>query len=155
VTQASFQPEPWIEDVIQSTASPEQGGHAREVLFALARETVAQLGSPELDFAPLLPDDEAPLDVRTLAMADWCSGVLAGIGSATVPPAGWPETVREVITDFAEIAKAAVGDEDSDEVNESSYTEIVEYLRASAQLVFEELIDPRDERSAGATDEAD
>ena len=70
---------------------------------------------------------------------------MAGLGSVPVPPAGWPDTVREIVADLAEIARAAVGDEDSEEESEASYAELVEYLRASTQLVHEELVDPRGE----------
>ncbi len=147
----SFMAEEWTDDFLSSTEAPERTVHAREVLIALCRETAAQLSGPDMDFAPLLPPDDASLEMRTAALATWCTGFMAGLGSVPVPPAGWPDTVREIVADFSEIARAAVGDEDSEEDSESSYAELVEYLRASAQLVHEELVDPRGE----SVDEAD
>jgi uncharacterized protein len=144
----AFRREEWITDLLSETESPERSLHASEVLSALCRETAAQMSAPDMDFAPLLPPDEMSLEARTAALAAWCSGFLAGIGSVPVPEAGWPETVREVVADFAEIARAAVGDDDSEEDSEASYAELVEYVRASAQLVHEELVDPRGEAIA-------
>ena len=93
---------------------------------------------------PLLPDDEEALETRTAALAEWCTGFLAGLGSVPVPTEGWPDTVREIVADFGEIARAAVGEEDSPEDSEASYVELVEYLRAGTQLVHEELVAPSD-----------
>jgi len=153
----AFRREEWIDDILSDTETPERSAHAREVLLALCRETAAQMSAPDMDFAPLLPGDDTSLDARTAALADWCTGFLSGLGSVPVPEAGWPETVREVVADFAEIARAAVGEEDSEEDSEASYAELVEYLRASTQHVHEELVDPRGEsqEEAGAVDDAD
>jgi uncharacterized protein YgfB (UPF0149 family) len=142
----SFRADAWIDDILGDTEAPERAMHAREVLSALSRETAVHLSGPDMEFEPLLPGDEAALEARTAALAAWCTGFLAGLGSVPVPSAGWPDTVREIVADFAEIARAAVGDEDSEEDSEASYIELVEYLRASAQLVHEELVDPRGEQ---------
>jgi hypothetical protein len=141
----SFRPDNWIDETLASAEAVDRPLHVREVLAALCRETAAQLSGPDMEFMPLLPGDDVALDVRTTALAAWCSGFMAGLGSVPVPPAGWPDTVREIVADLAEIARAAVGDEDSEEESEASYAELVEYLRASTQLVHEELVDPRGE----------
>lgn len=142
----SFRADAWIDDILGDTDAPERAMHAREVLSALSRETAVHLSGPDMEFEPLLPGDEAALEARTAALGAWCTGFLAGLGSVPVPSAGWPDTVREIVADFAEIARAAVGDEDSEEDSEASYIELVEYLRASAQLIHEELVDPRGEQ---------
>jgi hypothetical protein len=141
----TFQADAWIDDILGGTEAPERAMHAREVLTALCRETAVHLSGPDMEFGPLLPGDEVALDERTAALATWCTGFLAGLGSVPVPPAGWPDTVREIVADFAEIARASVGEEDAEEDSEAAYIELVEYLRASAQLVHEELVDPRGE----------
>lgn len=141
----TFRPEEWVAEFLADAAAPERALHAGEVLLALCRETAAQLAAPDMEFAPLLPEDAAELDRRTAALAFWCSGFLAGIGAVPVPAAGWSDTVREVLADLAEMARAAVGAEDSEEDSEAAYVELVEYLRASTQLVHEELVDPRGE----------
>jgi uncharacterized protein YgfB (UPF0149 family) len=47
--------------------------------------------------------------------------------------------VDEVLRDFGEISRAAVDAGETPESNEVSYAELVEYLRAGAQLTYEEL----------------
>ena len=39
---------------------------------------------PDMEFEPLLPDDEAPLEERTAALAQWCQGFLYGLGSGSI-----------------------------------------------------------------------
>jgi len=51
--------------------------------------------------------------------------------------------VQEIVRDFAEIGRASVGDEETEDTNETSYVELVEYLRASAQLAYDELAEHR------------
>jgi uncharacterized protein YgfB (UPF0149 family) len=43
------------------------------------------------------------------------------------------------LTDLARIARASVGETEPTEEDESDYAEIVEYIRAGAQLVHDEL----------------
>jgi len=47
--------------------------------------------------------------------------------------------VGEVVRDFDELTRVGVGAGESEEENESAYTELVEFVRVGAQLVFEEL----------------
>ncbi len=41
------------------------------------------LSEDELDYLPLLPDDEHLLQERVQALADWCAGVVLGFGLAS------------------------------------------------------------------------
>ena len=43
------------------------------------RSTVEQLADEDMGFTLWLPDDEEPLEDRTVALAQWCSGFLAGL----------------------------------------------------------------------------
>jgi uncharacterized protein YgfB (UPF0149 family) len=47
--------------------------------------------------------------------------------------------VREVLDDFAELARAGVDAGDVGEAGEDAWSELVEFVRVSAQLVFDEL----------------
>ncbi|HUO96616.1 MAG TPA: UPF0149 family protein [Steroidobacteraceae bacterium] len=136
-----FDPESWIDDVLAGEGADPGSLHARNLLETLIEETQAALAGPDMEFAPLLPDDEEPLERRVKALADWCTGYLYGIGSGGVisGESALPAAVDEVVRDFGEISRAAIDAEESAESNETSYAEIVEYLRAGAQLAFEEL----------------
>lgn len=97
------------------------------------------LGSIELNFVPLLPDDESPLPSRVAALGEWCEGFLFGLGLAGDASVQGGTEVREVIEDFAQIARAGLEDEAGSEADEVAYAELVEYLRAGTQLVHDTL----------------
>ena len=82
---------------------PGEALHA--VLTDAWRSTVAQFDDEEMGFALWLPDDDEPLEERTEALARWCSGFLAGLGSAGQLDALSSEA-REAIGDLQEIARA-------------------------------------------------
>ena len=48
----------------------------------LHAETLESLRSEEFGFAPVLPEDDAPLAERVAALAQWCGGFLYGVGAA-------------------------------------------------------------------------
>ena len=132
----------WIVE-LAAEADGDQALRTRHLLETLYGETNAALASGLMDFAPLLPDDDVPLEARVNALADWCNGFLFGLGAGLPAQGQWPEAVQEIVRDFTEIGRAGVGDEETEETNETSYAELVEYLRASGQLVYDELLDHR------------
>jgi uncharacterized protein YgfB (UPF0149 family) len=132
----------WISDLLVNAGS-EAEPRARELLTTLYGETHTALASGLMELEPLLPPDDLPLDQRTTALAEWCNGFLFGLGGGLPQAGGWPETVQEVVTDFSEIGRASVGDEETEETNEVAYAELVEYLRASAQLAYDDLVEHR------------
>ena len=93
---------------------------------------------------PQLPDDEAPLEERTAALAQWCQGFLYGLGAGSITDASeLPGEVGEIVRDFIEISRAAVDAESGEESNENAYAELVEFVRVGVQLLFEELASAR------------
>jgi uncharacterized protein YgfB (UPF0149 family) len=134
-----------------SAAVREQAGN---VLKGLAASTCAALEGGEMAFQPLLPDDDEPLVQRVDGLAQWCQGfnhglfVAARIGDAEAELGSG--NTAEIVSDFAELAQAALGDEEPDAEGEAAYAELVEYVRVSVQLVYEELIAVRQRvQSAG------
>jgi uncharacterized protein len=118
---------------------------ARELLRELQRDSLAHLHDPESGFMPLLPDDDQALDLRVDALAQWCQGFLYGL--ATRPALDLNQAspeLREVVSDLIQISRAGVeADVGTDEeADENAYMELVEYVRAGAQLVFLELHAP-------------
>jgi uncharacterized protein len=112
---------------------------AKELLQTLYKETVRALRGDEMEFAPLLPDDDTPLARRAEALAQWCQGFLYGFGSVAGTQRNFPAEVEEVLRDLSQIARAAAGDSEPTDDDESDYVEIVEYVRVGAQLVHDEL----------------
>ena len=125
----------WLEEIFPDGAAPGDG-----VLETLRANTAAALAGAQMEFEPLLPREEESLDVRVEALGAWCQGFLYGFGIAgTAGGVALPEDVAEVLGDLAQFAQAdAVGSE-SPEVEEDAYVELVEFVRAAVQLVYDEL----------------
>ncbi|MCZ6889975.1 MAG: UPF0149 family protein [Gammaproteobacteria bacterium] len=117
------------------------------------RAAVDDLEHEDLTFAPLLPDDDEALPFRLEALKLWVSGFLVGLrgGYAAVhsgdfpeqdfleedsPEDDIPEEVEEIVADFDAIAEIDV-EADGDEGNESSYAELVEFVRVAVLLTRE------------------
>jgi uncharacterized protein YgfB (UPF0149 family) len=136
----------WVGD-ISGGGDPESAlaQEARQGLQAFAADTLLKLEAGQLAFQLLLPEDDVPLEARTAALADWCHGFMHGLASAggadQGPYSDALETgvVKEIIDDFSEITRAAVDQGNSNEI-EQAYAELEEYVRVSAQLVYEETV---------------
>ena len=103
--------------------------------------TAASFGEQGMEFEPLLPDDEQPLNGRANALALWCTGFLYGLGTGQISDLeALNGDVGEIVRDFTEISRATGDDADADESNEQAYAELVEFIRVAAQVVFEELL---------------
>ena len=127
----------WLDEILPQ---PADAAAANEPFVTVFEETVGALARPAMEFEPLLPDDAADLDERAAALAAWCQGFLYGFGaSGTAARTTLPDTVAEVLGDLAQISQAgAVGAEEA-EVEEEAYVELVEFVRAAVQVVYEEL----------------
>lgn len=129
--------EDWLAEILPEG---DAGPHATQALRDLFERTSGALGAPEMDFAPLLPQDEEPLDARASALGQWCQGFLYGLGASALSDAtGLPGDVGEIVRDLTEITHVGVDDEASLESNEGAYAELVEFVRVGVQLVFDEL----------------
>jgi hypothetical protein len=117
------------------------------LLEALADSTRAALEGADMAFQPLLPADSEPLVQRVDSLAQWCQGfnhglfVAARLGDAEAE-LGSGHTA-EIVRDFGEMAQVSVGDEEADAEGEAAYAELVEFVRVSVQLVYEELSEVR------------
>jgi len=134
--------EDWLLEIL-----PEGRAHplATAVLRELYWETSCSLQGAEMEFNLLLPEDEASLDARTVALAQWCQGFLYGLGGSAIQDvSGLPGDVGEVVRDLSEITRVGVDNGQSTESNENAYAELVEFVRVGVQLVFEELGPLRD-----------
>ena len=116
------------------------------VLGELFECTMQQLADEEMGFALWLPEDEEPLEERTIALAQWCAGFLAGLASGGQFEA-LSEEAREAIDDLQQIARAELtspesAEQDSEE-DEAALVEIIEYVRIVTLMIREEFRGPR------------
>lgn len=130
----------WIDELLPEPDAEIASGLAGGPLGILFESSQAALAEGNLEFSPLLPDDEVDLLPRVDALAAWCEGFLYGFGSAgTIPQSALGGEVREFLADAVELSRAGTDGESPVEVEEEAYAELVEYLRVGVQLVYDEL----------------
>ena len=108
--------------------------------------TVKQLADEDMGFTLWLPDDDEPLEERTICLAQWCLGFLAGLASG-----GQFETLSdeagEAMEDLQQIANAELTAsehiEDDSEDDEAALVEIIEYVRVVILMMREDFRGPR------------
>jgi len=109
---------------------------------ATVKQMFSELWSDILDdsytFQLMLPDDDDSLVERGHALGAWVQGFNLGFGLQQKDSPVTSAEVKEVLTDFAEIANIS-DDMEEDEDSEQAYFEISEYVRISALLCFSEL----------------
>jgi uncharacterized protein len=137
---AEDMPETWIHDTLAAAEGYSFGGRsdARTLLEALNSATAAMLGGTEMAFHPLLPADDAPIEDRASALASWCNGFLYGLAARGLRPMEeLPDETREILSDFSEIGRAGVAEEEVEEAGESAFVELAEYVRVAVQIVYD------------------
>jgi hypothetical protein len=136
----AYDAEAWMKDLAEDAGAPASDRVPPEGLLAAHEETLDTLRSPDFSFSPALPDDDALLSDRVAALAAWCDGFLYGIGSG----ASGAEIVKEAdisefLRDLTDIARAELEPGRSEDAAEADYIELVEFVRAGAQLTWDEL----------------
>lgn len=137
-THDRYGAEDWLADLAaeRRTAVPA----ADAALARLPGQAREALGSADFEFQPLLPADDVPLADRVAALAGWCGGFLYGFGTGSPDPATVAAgEVGEYLRDLADIAQARLEPGRSDEAGEGDLFELVEFVRAGAQLAYEAL----------------
>jgi uncharacterized protein YgfB (UPF0149 family) len=142
----------WLSQVLEGTDPANALRAECETMLATLFETTYRQFAERLSaFVPLLPDEDDPTDVRATALAHWCEGFLHGLVSGEhgdeLRERLKAEPLSDIIRDLLQITRAAVDEDCDEESDEAAYTELVEYVRISAQLAYEELADLR--RPAG------
>ena len=101
------------------------------------------IDSGDMELTLLLPPDNELLEARAESLGLWCQGFMHGLGSASESGEDSPlltdDITSEIIADFSEITRAAFTADETEAEAEAAYTELVEFVRVSVQLAFEEL----------------
>jgi hypothetical protein len=119
---------------------PEGAAYTESLLTALSDQTQTQLHDPEFGFEPLLPDTTGDAAAGADALAAWCRGFLFGLVAGGVKDfARLPAEAGEFVQDLMQIAEAEAAPGANEEEDARALAELVEYLRAGVQLMYEEL----------------
>lgn len=101
----------------------------------------AQLAGEALDFGfdLLLPPDDRPVAERGPALIDWCRGFLGGFGVVPMPGQPLSEEAEEALQDLAKIAGSDL-DYSESEADEEALSDVREYIRIAAVLLYSERV---------------
>ena len=133
----------WVREVLgQQEPGNLQAGESEQFLAQVYAQTSASFLEAMDEFEMLLPDDYEALTERTRALADWCSGFVAGLGLGGLQADNLLEgEVGEATQDLIEITRMD-DDVEENESNEMAYTEIMEYVRVAVMTIGLSLRNP-------------
>ncbi|OFC71373.1 hypothetical protein BFC18_09485 [Alteromonas confluentis] len=129
----------WL-DVLKDTLNqgaafpPELENMLTDVFNSLCQ----QLVEAEFTLSLMLPDDKAPINDRGLGLINWVQGFMLGFGLYQQDMMQCSEDVKEALQDFSDIARMEEPMTE-DEESERALFEVVEYVKISALLCFNEL----------------
>ena len=144
----------WLADTLATVEEPalpdEDNGEgpagideAAALLGVLAAASTKALETGDMSFQPLLPSDDESLEQRTAALAAWCQGFNYGLALAAhfgdADEVVRHEAIAEIVRDFAELAQLGYKEDEGEGDVEADWAELIEYVRVSVQLVFEEM----------------
>ena len=134
-------PDVWLEHLLGADNTLSAAAQeCRELLEGLQTDILSEFNDESFGFEVMLPNDSRPLALRTRALGEWCEGYLYGLALGGVrQDTAKTEMVEEVMKDFYDISHAGFATEAPDEDDETAYAEIVEYLRISVLLLYQEL----------------
>lgn len=99
-----------------------------------------QLNEFSFDVTLVLPDDDEDINIRAEALGSWCQGFLQGLEKQSIPIKNRPESeTTEALNDIIEISKISFGEIPTNDEDESAYFELVEYVRLSVVMIFQDL----------------
>jgi uncharacterized protein YgfB (UPF0149 family) len=111
-----------------------------EQVFAAAEE---QMHDESFGLQLWLPDEQTSGINVSMALRDWAQGFLYGFGLAGEAVAQQlSEEGQEALRDFYEIGQLDADEGELDEEEQQALTEIEEYMRVAAMLVYEDMHAP-------------
>lgn len=139
-----------VEQIFENATEKSLQYHECEsMLENIFKDTWLQLVERQSEFELFLPDDNLSIKDRTDAISQWSDGFLHGLVTGKRP-----EKLKEylakdpidaIIKDFLEITRASADMEENSEENETAFNEIMEYIRVSVQLIYEDLAEFRND----------
>jgi yecA family protein len=103
-------------------------------------QTREGLNDSTLDFHLLLPSDDATVEERIESLGVWCQGFLLGLSAGGVTELDkMPGDSGEILRDLVDIARAGSYELEGGEEDESSFHQLLEYVRTGVLLINEEM----------------
>lgn len=135
--------ETWLDQVLpggEGQGSDLRAAEARAGLRRLADQTLWEIQGPAMGFTIRLPDELETLAGRAIALYDWVRGFLFALGVLRLGEQGVSHQAREILQDLTRLTHLDLNDLDEGEENEAALTEITEFLRVAAMLLYQERV---------------
>ncbi|WP_012071424.1 UPF0149 family protein [Marinomonas sp.] len=112
---------------------------SRAVIVELYTATLTLFQNGEFALVPSISDDDAELCERGVTLAQWAHGFLAGYGLSGQKNE-LPDETKQILRDFANISgmQAEMRALEDNNDNEADLTELIEYVRLSAMMLYTE-----------------
>ncbi|GAB5380875.1 MAG: UPF0149 family protein YgfB [Aliiglaciecola sp.] len=107
-------------------------------LTEMYNQTCQQLLETDFTLNLCLPDESAPINERGQALINWVQGFMLGFGFHQADLTACSEDVKEALEDFYEISRMDDAMPEDEEAEKALF-EVVEYVRVSCMLCFNEL----------------
>lgn len=109
-------------------------------LTALFDKTAQELNNMNFNFKLALPNDNAPLFSRIIAISDWCKGLILGLDIfLLIENTKISQNCQEYIGDVVKISQISNSNFQDNNDEDTDFENIVEYLRIGFLLLYEEL----------------
>ena len=130
----------WRRLILESEAAAPAAEALFEQLVELQELTRAMLEGSEFGFELLLPGGDAGLSEQLAGFTDWCRGFLLGLAAGGLADRrALSAEITEFLEDVVQMSEAELEAEGTDaEGEERALAELVEYLRAGVQILYEE-----------------
>jgi len=135
--------ETWLEQLVPITDRADGDllvTETRSGLARLADWTLDGIEGPAMGFTILLPDDASPVEERAIALYDWVRGFLFALGLVELREEELSAQSREILRDLTLLTRMDLDDLEEDEENEVALSEIAEFVRVAAMLLYQERV---------------
>lgn len=112
--------------------------NAQNIIDLLFNQTCQQFIEADFALSMCLPNDNASINQRGEALVNWVQGFLLGFGMHQNDLTNCSDEAKEALEDFTQIAKLDEAMEENEE-SEQAFFEVIEYVRISAMLCFNEM----------------
>ncbi|HLF67253.1 MAG TPA: UPF0149 family protein [Gammaproteobacteria bacterium] len=134
-------PQDWLEIAVdESHTWKALDTQVQILLLQLAEQSVFMMAQSDFGFNLLLPADEEPLAERAYALSEWCIGFVEGIQNQQDQQTLLTGDGAQALADLTKISEMDFDPEESED-EETSYMELVEFIRVAVMLIHQNLLE--------------
>lgn len=139
----------WLDALVEEFDISSMPASLIKAVQEIHDQSKAELEDDPLSIRLLLPDDGQSLQLRALALSQWCQGYLYGLshGERIQNWKQLPAEFREWIEDITHISQLDEQSVKDTETDESDFTDLSEYVRLAVGHIAEHLVSSEKQRT--------